>query len=152
MSRRAATANRVGFQNVVAAVESRPELERDAQDVAKFYCEVSAEGKAGHISTLCGKGQDRFAAAVENALRRGRFNPAALDGKPTTGMLGGILFVVTNAEPTIELSLATTESDKVASMSNYVQPQTRFRFRLKKKSIDANFEKDQKRTNQPQKI
>ena len=64
MSRRAATANRVGFQNAVAAVESRPELKRYAQDVAKFHCEVSAEGIAGPISTLCGKGQ-----AVESSAR-----------------------------------------------------------------------------------
>ena len=113
----------------------RPELKRNAQGVVKFRCEVSAEGKAGHISTLCGKGQDRFAAAVENALRRGRFNPATLDGKPTTVMLGGtVLFVVTNGQPTIELSLAAREGDKVAATSNYVQPQTRSR-RLPKKVL-----------------
>ena len=95
-----------------------------AQGAVKFYCEVSAKGKAGHISTLCGKGQDRFAKAVENALWRGRFSPATVNGKPTTVMLGGtVLFVLANGQPTIEVSLTTAEGEKVAAMSNYVQPQ-----------------------------
>jgi hypothetical protein len=103
-----------------------PPKERAAktQGAVKFYCEVSAQGKAGHISTLYGKGEGRFGTAVEYALRHGRFTPAIVDGKPATVMLGGtVLFMLRGGQPTIAVALATAESDKVASMSNYVQPQ-----------------------------
>ncbi len=103
-----------------------PAKERAAQrqGAVKFYCEVSPQGKASHISTLCGKGQARFGTAVDVALRHGRFNPAAVEGKPTAVMLGGtVLFLMANGKPTIAISLATAESEKVAAMSNYVQPQ-----------------------------
>lgn len=103
-----------------------PAKERAAQGqgAVKFYCEVSAQGKASHISTLCEKGQARFGTAVDVALRHGRFNPAAVEGKPTAVMLGGtVLFLMANGKPTIAVSLATAESEKVAAMSNYVQPQ-----------------------------
>lgn len=103
-----------------------PPKERAArtQGVVKFYCEVSPQGKAGHISTLCGKGGARFGTAVEYALRHGRFTPAAVEGKPTGVMLGGtVLFMLANGQPTIAVTLATAESDKIAALSNYVQPQ-----------------------------
>ncbi|MGI8891470.1 MAG: energy transducer TonB [Chthoniobacterales bacterium] len=94
------------------------------EGIVQFYCEVGPEGKAGHISTLYGKGQSRFGSAVEHALYHGRFDPAMVDGKPATVMLGGtVLFVESGGHPTIAVSLATVESDKVATMSNYVQPQ-----------------------------
>src|SRR5689334_867463 len=92
------------------------------QGVVKFYCEVGPDGKPAHISTLNGKGQGHFATAVEFALYHGRFNPATLDGKPVTVMLGGtVLFLINNAQPTIAVVLATAESQKVASMNNYQQ-------------------------------
>jgi len=103
-----------------------PQKERAAGDQAavKFYCEVSSDGKAGHISTISGKNQARFATAVEYALRHGRLNPAIVDGKPVTVMLGGtVLFLMSNGRPTIAITLATAEGEKVAAMTNYVQPQ-----------------------------
>jgi TonB family protein len=103
-----------------------PPNERAAktQGAVKFYCEVSPEGKAGHISTLSGKGQARFGTAVEYALRHGRFVPATVDGKPVSVMIGGtVLFMMSNGQPTIAVALATAESEKIGAMSNYVQPQ-----------------------------
>ena len=39
-------------------------------------------------------------------------------------MLGGtVLFIIANGQPTIAVTLATAESDKIAAMSNYMQPQ-----------------------------
>lgn len=94
------------------------------QGAVKFYCEVSPQGEAGHISTLCGKDQGRFAKAVEFALRHGRFTPALVNGQPTSVMLGGtVLFTEASGQPTIAVSLATAETDRIAFMSNYVQPQ-----------------------------
>ena len=103
-----------------------PPKERAAktEGAVKFYCEVSPQGKAGHISTLFGKGEGHFGTAVEYALRHGRFTPATVDGKPASVMLGGtVLFMLDGGQPTIAVALATAESNKVASMSNYVQPQ-----------------------------
>jgi len=103
-----------------------PPKERAAktEGAVKFYCEISPQGKAGHISTLYGKGEGHFGTAVEYALRHGRFTPATVDGKPASVMLGGtVLFMLNGGQPTIAVALATAESDKVASMSNYVQPQ-----------------------------
>ena len=103
-----------------------PPKEKEArrQGIVKFYCEVSPAGKAAHISTINGKGQERFATAVEFALRHGRFNPATIDAKPVSVMLGGtVLFTLGTGQPTIAVSLATAENEKVAAMSNYVQPQ-----------------------------
>lgn len=94
------------------------------QGVVKFFCQVAPDGKPSHISTLNGKDQGRFGSAVEYALYHGRFNPATVDGKPTTVLIGGtVLFLISNGQPTIAITLATTESDKVATMANYVQPQ-----------------------------
>ncbi|MBA3544275.1 MAG: energy transducer TonB [Chthoniobacterales bacterium] len=103
-----------------------PPKERAAQKqgAVKFYCELSPEGKASHITTLSGKGEGRFEAAVEFALRHGRFNPASVDGKPVSVMLGGtVVFLLTKGQPTIAITLATAEVDKVSAMTNYVQPQ-----------------------------
>jgi Gram-negative bacterial TonB protein C-terminal len=95
-----------------------------AQGAVKFYCEVSPAGKLEHISTLYNKGEGHFGNAVEFALRHGRFIPATLNGKPISVMLGGtVLFMLADGQPTIALSLVTAESDRIASMSNYVQPQ-----------------------------
>jgi Gram-negative bacterial TonB protein C-terminal len=95
-----------------------------AQGAVKFYCEVSPEGKAGHISTMCGKGEARFGTAVEYALHHGLFTPAVVDGKPAAVMIGGtVVFLMTSGPPTIAITLATAEKEKIAGMSNYVQPQ-----------------------------
>ena len=94
------------------------------QGAVKFYCEVSPQGKPGHISIINGKGDARFGTAVLYALNHGRFAPATVDGKPTGVMVGGtVLFLMTNNKPTIAIALATAESDKIAGMSNYMQPQ-----------------------------
>jgi TonB family protein len=94
------------------------------QGAVKFYCEVSPEGKPAHITTLYGKGEARFGKALEFALHHGRFNPATVDGKPVTVMLGGsVLFLMSGGQPTIAITLATAENDKIAKMANYQQPQ-----------------------------
>ena len=94
------------------------------QGVVKFYCEVSPLGKAGHITSFYGRGDGHFGKAVDFALRHGFFIPATVDGKPATVMLGGtVLFLISNGRPTIAITLATAETDKIAAMSNYVQPQ-----------------------------
>ena len=103
-----------------------PAKEKAAKEegVVKFYCEISPEGKPGHISTLYGKGQQQFGKAVEFALHHGSFNPAAVDSKPVAVLLGGtVLFLIDNGHPTIAVSLTTAESDKIAKMANYQQPQ-----------------------------
>ncbi|HEX4666710.1 MAG TPA: energy transducer TonB [Chthoniobacterales bacterium] len=103
-----------------------PPKERAAgmQGAVKFYCEVSAQGKPGHISTLCGRKEARFGVAVENALRHGRFTPAVVARQPVTVLVGGtVLFLIPNGKPTIAVTLATAESEKIAGLSNYVQPQ-----------------------------
>ena len=47
-----------------------------------------------------------------------------MDGKPTEVMIGGtVLFMLANGQPTIAITLATAESDKISAMSNYLQPQ-----------------------------
>ncbi|MEO5717096.1 MAG: energy transducer TonB [Chthoniobacterales bacterium] len=95
-----------------------------SQGVVKFYCEVSPLGKASHITSYYGRKDGRFGTAVEFALRHGLFTPCTLDGKPTAVMLGGtVLFLISDGHPTIAVSLATAETDKIAHMSNYVQPQ-----------------------------
>lgn len=112
--------------NSVALQLHYPPKERaqKAEGAVTFYCEVSPAGKAGHISTLCGKGQARFGTTVEDALRRGRFTPAAVDGEPVSVMIGGtVLFMMTDGRPTIAVALATAEKGKIAALSNYVQPQ-----------------------------
>lgn len=89
------------------------------QGAVKFYCEVSPEGKPKHISTLYGKGEGHFGNSVEFALQHGRFTPATLAGKPVGVMLGGtVIFILANGQPTIAISFATAESDKIVSMSN----------------------------------
>lgn len=94
------------------------------QGVAKFYCEVSALGKATHITSFYGRKDGRFGTAVEFALHHGLFTPAVVDGKAVTVMLGGtVVFLISNGQPTIAVTLATAETDKIAHMSNYVQPQ-----------------------------
>ncbi|HEY3661946.1 MAG TPA: energy transducer TonB [Chthoniobacterales bacterium] len=95
-----------------------------SQGVVKFYCEVSPDGKASHITSYYGRKDGRFGTAVEFALRHGLVTPAAVDGRPTSVMLGGtVLFLISEGHPTIALTLATAETDKIAGMSNYVQPQ-----------------------------
>lgn len=94
------------------------------QAVVKFYCEVSALGRASHITSFYARKDEHFGKAVEFALRHGLFTPATVDGKPSTVMLGGtVLFLISNGQPTIAITLATAETDKIAGMSNYVQPQ-----------------------------
>ena len=103
-----------------------PAKEKAAKEegVVKFYCEISPEGKPGHISTPYGKGQQQFGKAVEFALHHGSFNPATVDSKPVAVLLGGtVLFLIDNGHPTIAVSLTTAESDKIAKMANYQQPQ-----------------------------
>jgi hypothetical protein len=95
-----------------------------AQGVVKFYCEVAPTGKASHITSYYGPKAGRFGTAVEFALRHGLFTPATLDGKPTTVILGGtVLFLISEGHPTIAVSLATAETEKIAGMTNYMQPQ-----------------------------
>jgi hypothetical protein len=116
---------RQGADSVAMQLHYPPkEKETKAQGAVKFYCEVSEKGKASHISTIYGKGETHFGKAVDFALRKGYFIPATVDGKPTSVMLGGtVVFMLAGGRPTIAVTLATAENDKIATMSNYVQPQ-----------------------------
>jgi TonB family protein len=95
----------------------------EKQAAVTFYCEVGTDGRPAHVQ-LDGKGKGGFTAAVEQALRTGRFEPARIEGQPVPVILGGtVLFVLHGHQPRIVVSLATTDKEKIAGMANYIQPQ-----------------------------
>jgi TonB family protein len=109
----------------VAAELHYPSKERDARKEAaiSFYCEVSPNGKASHVTILEQRGNRAFQEAVEKALRRGRFTPASVHGKPVAVILGGTALFTTKGQPTTKVTLNTAERSKIFGTGNYTQPQ-----------------------------
>jgi hypothetical protein len=94
------------------------------QAAVPFYCEIGADGKPAHISTVDYKGKGEFTDAVDHALRKGRFQPAMVDGKPVPVMIGGtVIFMFQGNTPAIVVSLSSADKEKTAKMGNYIQPQ-----------------------------
>lgn len=94
------------------------------QAAIPFYCEVGANGKPAHMQLYGPKDKDEFRKALLAALTKGRFQPAMSGGKAVPVMLGGTaMFMFHGDEPVIAVSLATADKQKLARLSNYVQPQ-----------------------------
>lgn len=89
-----------------------------------FYCEVGANGKPDHLQLYGARDKGEFRQALLVALRGGRFQPAIAGGQDVPVILGGTaIFMFRDNQPTIAISLCTADKGKVASMSNYIQPQ-----------------------------
>ncbi len=89
----------------------------------QFFCEITETGAVEATHALVGS-SDAFKDAVQTALDWGRFTPATVNGKPVRVYLGGtILFLHENDQPTIVVSLATQDRERVGKMANYIQPQ-----------------------------
>ncbi len=68
--------------------------------------------------------QVAFKQAVQTALDWGKFQPATVGGKPVPVYLGGtVLFFRQDGQPTIAISLATYDRERVGKLTNYIQPQ-----------------------------
>jgi len=95
-----------------------------SQAAIPFYCEIRADGKPDHISTILYQGKREFTDMVDHALRKCHFQPATVDGKPVPVMIGGtVIFMFQGNTPAIVVSLSTADKEKTARMGNYIQPQ-----------------------------
>jgi Gram-negative bacterial TonB protein C-terminal len=116
------------------------------QAAIPFYCEIGADGKPTHIHTLQYKGKQEFTDMVDHALRKGRFQPALVDGKPTPVMIGGtVIFMFAGNAPAVVVSLSNADKEKTAHMGNYIQPQmigsdAEFRRKIFKNRFDIIFQ------------
>src|SRR3954470_5632840 len=89
----------------------------------RFYCEIGTDGMPRQIE-LSGKAGREFTAMVQQALRQARFEPALANGKAASVIVGGtVLFLFHRNQPHVIVSLSTAEPEKIARMSNYIQPQ-----------------------------
>lgn len=119
--------------------------EARTQAAVPFYCEIEADGKPSHIHTIDYKGKREFTDMVDHALRKGVFQPATVNGKPVSVMIGGtVIFMFQGNTPAIVVSLSTAEKEKTARMGNYVQPQmigsdAEFRRKVFKSRFDIHF-------------
>jgi TonB-like protein len=120
--------------------------EKHTQAAVPFYCEIKADGKPDHISTIDLKGKREFTDAVDHALRKCHFQPAMIDGKPVPVMIGGtVIFMFQGNVPAIVVSLSSADKEKTAKMGNYIQPQmigsdAEFRRKILKNRFDIFFE------------
>jgi len=116
------------------------------QAAVPFYCEIKADGKPDHISTIDYKGKREFTDMVDHALRKCHFQPAMVDGKPVPVMIGGtVIFMFQGNVPAIVVSLSSADKEKTAQMGNYIQPQmigsdAEFRRKILKNRFDIFFE------------
>jgi hypothetical protein len=114
-----------GGDSFAAQLHYPPKAKAQHQQAAiPFYCEIGTDGKPTHIHTLEYKGKGEFTDTVDHALRKGRFQPAMVDGKPTPVMIGGtVIFVFQGNTPAVVVSLSSADKEKTARMGNYIQPQ-----------------------------
>src|SRR3954468_448490 len=76
----------------------------------QFYCEVGTDGRATHVRILAEDPRGAFRDSVNDAIHKGRFNPARVDGHAVPVLIGGtVLFVSTNGGPAMVVSLSTAE-------------------------------------------
>lgn len=114
-----------GAGSVAGALHYPPSAKgKKAEAAVQFYCEVGMDGRARHVRVLAEDPRGEFHWAVDQAVRKGRFIPARVDGHPVPVMIGGtVLFVSTKSGPAMIVSLCTAEKQKAASGQNYIQPQ-----------------------------
>jgi TonB family protein len=114
-----------GPNSVAAALHYPAKAKASRRQAAlTFYCQVQPNGQAIDIEVPFAGNKKEFAAAVEDALRRGRFKPATIDGQPVSVVTGGtVLFLFHGNHPQIVVSLATADQEKIARLEDYVQPQ-----------------------------
>jgi hypothetical protein len=114
-----------GGDSVAAQLHYPPKAKAAKKQAAiPFYCEVGANGQPDHLQLYGPRDCVEFRTALLAALRRGRFQPAMSGGQAVPVILGGTaLFMFSDNQPTIAISLCTADKGKVASMSNYIQPQ-----------------------------
>jgi hypothetical protein len=115
-----------GGADSIASKLHYPPKERAAnrQAAVAFNCEVRTDGKPSQIDIRCDRKLSRFGDAVYVALRGGRFVPAQAGGKVVPVTIGGtVLFTIDGGKPTVAISLATAEAEKIVSRQNYIQPQ-----------------------------
>jgi TonB family protein len=120
--------------------------EARTQAAVPLYCEIKTNGKAEHVSTVDYKGKREFTDMVDHAVRRCRFQPAMVDGKPVPVMIGGtVIFMFQGNVPAIVVSLSSADKEKTAHMGNYIQPQmigsdAEFRRKILKNRFNIFFE------------
>jgi TonB family protein len=94
------------------------------EGAVQFYCEVGADGRTHHLRVISESSWSALRFAVKNAVQQGRFNPARVNGKPTSVMIGAtVFFLMPNGQPTILVTMATADKTKAAAGRNYIQPQ-----------------------------
>ena len=114
-----------GADSIASKLHYPPKERAASQQAAvAFNCEVRTDGKPSQIEIRCDRKLSRFGDAVYVALRVARFVPAQAGGKVVPVTIGGtVLFTIDGGKPTIAISLATAEQEKIASRQNYIQPQ-----------------------------
>jgi hypothetical protein len=114
-----------GGDSVAAQLHYPPKAKAAKRQAAiPFYCEVDADGRTNHLQLYGPTDATEFRMALQTALRRGRFQPAVVGGKPVSVIVGGTAFFMFNAnQPVIAVTLTTADREKNAALSNYIQPQ-----------------------------
>ena len=98
--------------------------EKKEQAAITFYCEIKTDGRAAHLMLYAADDKAQFKQAVLEALRAGRFQPAMVDGKAVPVLIGGTaIFMFRGDEPTDAIALSTADTAKLATLTNYIQPQ-----------------------------
>ena len=93
------------------------------EGAVQFYCDISEDGTVA-TTLRSGEQSKSLESAVQSALDWGKFQPATIGGKPVPVYLGGtVFFFHQNGQPTIAISLATHDRERVGKLTNYIQPQ-----------------------------
>jgi Gram-negative bacterial TonB protein C-terminal len=93
------------------------------EGAVQFYCDIAEDGTVATTYAVASN-QIALSAAVQSALDWGKFQPAMRGGKPVPVYLGGtVLFFHQDSRPTIAISLATYDRERVGKLTNYIQPQ-----------------------------
>jgi hypothetical protein len=93
------------------------------EGAVQFYCDIAEDGTVATTYAVVSN-QKALETAVQTALDWGKFQPAAIGGKPVPVYLGGtVLFFHQDGRPTIAISLATYDHERVGKLINYIQPQ-----------------------------
>jgi hypothetical protein len=93
------------------------------EGAVQFYCDIAEDGTVATTYAVVSN-QKALETAVQSALDWGKFQPATSGGKPVQVYLGGtVLFFHQDSRPTIAISLATYDRERVGKLTNYIQPQ-----------------------------
>src|ERR1051326_5810631 len=116
--------------------------ERKQEAAITFYCEIKTDGKVAHLMLYGADDKGQFRQAVLEALRNGHFQPATENGKAVPVIVGGTaIFMFRGDQPTVAIALSTADTAKLASFTNYIQPQmltssADFRRKMRRSSFD----------------